>query len=202
MPAAYRLYYVWSPCRRLPVLAAEVGKTLLDSLLESAERNSYEIIALAIAPEHVHLLLSLQPSHAPAQAAANLKGASANGSSGSTRTSAASSEIGSGDAATVSTRLANAAPHRPSGTSCLRRIITACRAFIGPQGDCPSATVGAPLPPTSAFSAAPERRPAASAPGRHRSPWSLRRCNRNRSPSRRESTRCQERRRRQAPDPP
>ncbi|WP_352432756.1 IS200/IS605 family transposase, partial [Pyrinomonas sp.] len=68
MPAPYkrsdtsvfllRYHFVWCPKRRRKVLVGALGERLKELLREKAEELGWEIIALEVMPDHVHLTLS------------------------------------------------------------------------------------------------------------------------------------------------
>src|SRR5579864_9466584 len=76
--AAYTLHYhlVWRVRARRPLLRDEVAVALRDHLLATSADAGINLLAFHIEPEHVHVLLSLQPAMAVASAVHRLKGAS------------------------------------------------------------------------------------------------------------------------------
>jgi putative transposase len=76
--AAFSLHYhlVWSVRARQPVLVGAVATTLHDCLLRAGEEPEINLLAFHIEPDHVHLLFSLSPAMAVADAVKRLKGAS------------------------------------------------------------------------------------------------------------------------------
>ncbi len=76
--AAYTLHYhlVWSVRARRPLLHGAVATALRDHLLDASAQAGITLLAFHIAPEHVHVLLSLRPDMAVATAVQRLKGAS------------------------------------------------------------------------------------------------------------------------------
>jgi putative transposase len=68
---------VWSVRARRPLLTGAVADALGRELLAIGEDAGIAILALHVEPEHVHLLFSLTPALAVAEAVKRLKGASA-----------------------------------------------------------------------------------------------------------------------------
>ena len=67
-------YFVWIPKRRKSVLVGEVGRRLTDIIYEVANENRWQIIALEVMPDHVHLFLNVKPTDAPADIIRKIKG--------------------------------------------------------------------------------------------------------------------------------
>lgn len=76
--AAFRLHYhiVFATKYRRPVLVDAVAKRLLVVLQDICTKEQYLPLAISIQPEHVHLLLSLRPTHTLSKVLQMLKGAS------------------------------------------------------------------------------------------------------------------------------
>jgi len=74
--AAYILYYhyVFRTKYNTPAVTAEIAGRLLDILDHVCEERGYVLFAAAIMPDHVHLVLSLTPTIAPADAMRYIKG--------------------------------------------------------------------------------------------------------------------------------
>jgi len=72
----YTLKYhlVWCPKYRLPVLVGTVARDLRVLLVEKAKELQVTIEALEILPDHVHLLVSSDPTEAPQRLANQFKG--------------------------------------------------------------------------------------------------------------------------------
>lgn len=69
-------HFVWIPKYRKRVLTGPI-KTRLEQLFhQCAEVNQFEILELAIQPDHVHLLLSAKPRYSPADIMQLIKGGS------------------------------------------------------------------------------------------------------------------------------
>ena len=77
--AVYQTAYhvVWIPKYRRKVLVAHVADRLRGVLHEVAQAKGFEILALEIQPDHVHLFYSAPPNIAPALAVQWFKGISA-----------------------------------------------------------------------------------------------------------------------------
>jgi len=65
----YRLAYhfVWIPRYRRKVLGGKIGSRLEDLIREICEARGWEIEALTVSPDHVHLFASCPPRDAPAK---------------------------------------------------------------------------------------------------------------------------------------
>ena len=77
--AVYDLNYhiVWCPKYRLDILTGEVKEFLHDQVLTIAETKGYEVLALEIMPDHVHLFISATPSDSPTEIVKVFKGVTA-----------------------------------------------------------------------------------------------------------------------------
>jgi putative transposase len=77
--AVYQTAYhaVWIPKYRKRVLTDAVADRLRGLLSEVAQAKGFEILALEIQPDHVHLFFSAQPAVAPSLAIQWFKGISA-----------------------------------------------------------------------------------------------------------------------------
>ena len=64
---AVKYHFVWCPKRRKRVLKGAVANRLRQVLEEVADENDWEIIALSIQPDHVHLVVQSDTRHAPYQ---------------------------------------------------------------------------------------------------------------------------------------
>ncbi|ARA94313.1 transposase [Rhodothermaceae bacterium RA] len=64
---AVKYHFVFCPKRRRRVLVGAVAKRLRQIIEEVAAENEWEIIKLAILPDHVHLFLQADTRHAPYQ---------------------------------------------------------------------------------------------------------------------------------------
>jgi putative transposase len=77
--AVYNLNYhfVWSTKYRKKVLRAPVDETLKEAIKALCQEHGYELIALEVMEDHVHVFLSAPPKVAPAIIAKILKGSTA-----------------------------------------------------------------------------------------------------------------------------
>lgn len=69
-------HVVWCPKYRRPVLQDEIAARLEQLLRETCEKYEAEIIAVEIMPDHVHLLVEVDPQFGIHRLVKNLKGAS------------------------------------------------------------------------------------------------------------------------------
>lgn len=74
---AVKYHFVWCPKRRAKVLKNEIANRLEQVLREVADEHDWEINALAIHPDHVHLFVQADTRHAPYQVIHRFKGTSA-----------------------------------------------------------------------------------------------------------------------------
>lgn len=70
-------HFVWIPKRRKPVLVGEIKERLKQIIEEVCSENGWEILALEIMPNHVHLFLSAPPYLSPHIILRRIKGRSA-----------------------------------------------------------------------------------------------------------------------------
>jgi putative transposase len=77
--AAFLLNYhvVFRTKRNRRVLEGEVGREGLRLILDVAERRDYKILAAALMPDHVHLVIALTPSDRVSDAVRYFKGTTA-----------------------------------------------------------------------------------------------------------------------------
>jgi putative transposase len=77
--ATYSINYhmVWIPKYRRKILIGDIAKAVEESLWTAAQAKGWEIIALEVMPDHVHLFLSAPPKYSPAEIIKVLKGWSA-----------------------------------------------------------------------------------------------------------------------------
>lgn len=73
---AVKYHFVFCPKRRRRVLKGAVAKRLRQVIEEVAAEKEWEIIKLAILPDHVHLFLQADTRHAPYQVVRAFKGRS------------------------------------------------------------------------------------------------------------------------------
>lgn len=71
------VHLVWIPKRRKPVLVDKVRDRLFQILYEVANERGWNIRAVEIAPDHVHLFVEIQPTDAINQVVKAFKGRSA-----------------------------------------------------------------------------------------------------------------------------
>lgn len=69
-------HILWCPKRRRRILVGKIAERLEQLLHEVAEAHQWEIIELAIQPDHVHLFLRANPYTLPTDIARLLKGRS------------------------------------------------------------------------------------------------------------------------------
>lgn len=67
-------HVVFCPKYRRPVLAGEIGERLKALLIEKQEEYGYEIIEMEVMPDHVHLLLDVNPQIGIASVISKIKG--------------------------------------------------------------------------------------------------------------------------------
>lgn len=74
--AVYKISYhfVWIPKRRKEVLIGDVAKRLKEVCQDVADTNDWQILELAVQPDHVHLLVEANPRVAPFQVVKAFKG--------------------------------------------------------------------------------------------------------------------------------
>jgi putative transposase len=68
------LHFVWCPKRRKKVLIGDIAKRLREIFLALALEKSWDILALEIAPDHVHLFVGVKPTDASNQVIKRSKG--------------------------------------------------------------------------------------------------------------------------------
>ena len=70
------VHLVWIPKRRKKVLSGEMAKCLRQIIYELAKEKDWDILALEVAPDHVHLFVEHQPDVAINQIVKAFKGRS------------------------------------------------------------------------------------------------------------------------------
>ncbi len=70
-------HIVWIPKYRRKVLVDDVQEFTIKTLNEIAEDKGFEILALEVCPDHIHLFVSIPPAVAVSQAVKYFKGISA-----------------------------------------------------------------------------------------------------------------------------
>jgi putative transposase len=71
-----RYHVVWCPKYRRKVLEAQIAKRCEQILRQTAKKYRAEVIALEIMPDHVHLLVEIDPQFGIHRLVKNLKGVS------------------------------------------------------------------------------------------------------------------------------
>ena len=61
-----KYHFVWCPKYRKMVLKGNIGKYVAHVIYEIAERYDFEVVELAVMPNHVHLFVSAAPENSPA----------------------------------------------------------------------------------------------------------------------------------------
>ena len=69
-------HIIWCPKRRRRVLIGKVAERLEQLICEVANENTWEVLQLAIQPDHVHLFLRANPYTLPTDIARLIKGRS------------------------------------------------------------------------------------------------------------------------------
>ncbi len=69
-------HIIWCPKRRRKVLIGRIAERLEQIIHEVANENAWEVIQLAIQPDHVHLFLRANPYTLPTDIARLIKGRS------------------------------------------------------------------------------------------------------------------------------
>jgi len=70
-------HIVWIPKYRRRILIGDVAMAVEESIRTVAQEKEWEIIALEVMPDHVHLFVSAPPKYAPAEIVKAFKGWSA-----------------------------------------------------------------------------------------------------------------------------
>ncbi|MEO0966782.1 MAG: IS200/IS605 family transposase [Cyanobacteria bacterium J06639_18] len=58
-------HFVWIPKRRKRVLIGDIATRLRQVFLELAIEKTWDILALEVAPDHIHLFISVKPTDTP-----------------------------------------------------------------------------------------------------------------------------------------
>ncbi len=69
-----RYHFVFCPKRRRSVLVGRVRERLVELLNSKAAELGWEVVALRVMPDHVHLFIGIDPDSAPTQVMHRLKG--------------------------------------------------------------------------------------------------------------------------------
>ena len=67
-------HVIWCTKYRKQVLTSAIQERLKEIILEKQEYYNYEVTALEIMPEHVHLLVSIEPKYAVTEIIGKIKG--------------------------------------------------------------------------------------------------------------------------------
>ena len=62
-----KYHFVWSPKYRKLALKGNIGRYVAKTIYEVAERYDFEVVELAVMPDHVHMFVSAVPEASPAQ---------------------------------------------------------------------------------------------------------------------------------------
>jgi putative transposase len=62
-----KYHFVWRPKYRQPILKGDVAEFVEATIRRIAEEYEWEIDAMAVQPDHVHVLMQVAPRYAPAQ---------------------------------------------------------------------------------------------------------------------------------------
>jgi putative transposase len=62
-----KYHFVWCPKYRKMVLEGNIGKCVVKIVYEIAERYDFQVIELAVMPDHVHMFVSAPPDIAPSK---------------------------------------------------------------------------------------------------------------------------------------
>jgi REP-associated tyrosine transposase len=71
-----KYHVVWCPKYRRPVLVGQIAKRCEGLIRQVAEHYNAEVIALEVMPDHVHLLVEVDPQFGIHRLVKNIKGAS------------------------------------------------------------------------------------------------------------------------------
>jgi putative transposase len=67
-------HLVWTPKRRKPVLTGKVASRCKEIIEGKCKEKGWEILELAIQPDHIHLFIRVWPSNSPADIVKEIKG--------------------------------------------------------------------------------------------------------------------------------
>lgn len=67
-------HLVWTPKRRKPVLTGDIAKDCREIILRKCEEKGWEVIELAIQPDHVHLFVRAFPDTPASEIVKECKG--------------------------------------------------------------------------------------------------------------------------------
>lgn len=76
--ASYRLYYhvVWGTKHRKPALTQEIANRMVQIINDICNKYNYHVLGFHAEPEHVHILISLQPQYSVSEVINKIKGTS------------------------------------------------------------------------------------------------------------------------------
>jgi putative transposase len=58
-------HFVWCPKRRKPVLKGEIKHRAQSIIFDLCKENQWQLIALEIMPDHIHLFIEVKPTYSP-----------------------------------------------------------------------------------------------------------------------------------------
>lgn len=67
-------HLIWCPKRRKPILTGQLKERLEQLISEKCQEKGWQIITLAIQPDHLHLFVRVWPSDSAAEVVKELKG--------------------------------------------------------------------------------------------------------------------------------
>ncbi len=67
-------HFVWCPKRRKPVLKGEIKHRAQSIIFDLCKENQWQLIALEIMPDHIHLFIEAKPTYAPSVIIKRIKG--------------------------------------------------------------------------------------------------------------------------------
>ncbi|NEO66990.1 MAG: IS200/IS605 family transposase [Moorea sp. SIO4G2] len=67
-------HFVWCPKRRKAVLIGEIKMRLQEIIFDLCKDNNWQLIALEIMPDHVHMFLEVDPTFSPSVIIKRVKG--------------------------------------------------------------------------------------------------------------------------------
>jgi len=70
-------HLVWTPKRRKPVLVGNIAQRCREIIEQKCEEKGWQILELAVQPDHVHLFVRVWPSDSAADVIKEIKGITA-----------------------------------------------------------------------------------------------------------------------------
>ena len=67
-------HFVWCPKRRKAVLKGEIKHRAQSIIFDLCKENQWQLIALEIMPDHIHLFIEAKPTYAPSVIIKRIKG--------------------------------------------------------------------------------------------------------------------------------